>query len=271
MDDTPDEVRDGGPELAAQGLRAQLDSLDQKHLARLSGTLRHLIDHMAKRIEYAESRRASFATLAGAFVAAGVAILAIVNDMGASPVRLALILLAVGLLATASLVLIVWAQQTNPNYSFIREDTKLQRPWKWFYRDALPRKDDFDFKWWRRWEAKIHLKGKEAFDSQWAPFVERQFKLSDPVEDVLQDFRQLYLLHVNERYKNLFLTQVRRVLVWGFLASILAALITLAVAAFMENRGSVPSKDVSPTPTSVGISTPVGEWRPIRISSDHGS
>jgi hypothetical protein len=270
MDDAPDEVRDE-PELAAEGLKAQLDSLDPERLDRLSGTLRHLIDHMARRIEYAESRRASFATLAGALVAAGVAILAIVNNMGASPVRLALTLLAVGLLATASLVLIVWAQQTNPNYSFIREDTKFQRPWKWFYRDALLRDGDFDFKWMRRSEAKIHLKGKEAFDSQWAPFVERQFKLADPVEDVIQDFRQVYLLHVNERYKNLFLKQVRRVLVRGFLASILAALITLAVAAFLEERGSLPSNDVSPTPTAVGSSTPAGAWRPIRLSLDYGS
>lgn len=222
-------------EEATQRARSRLTKLDDGQIQHLSATLRHFIDHAAQRIEYAEHRRGAFATLAGGLIAASIALLAIIADANASPVRAALVALSIGFLSTAVVVLVAWSRQTNPPYGFIRTEAKSDRPWKWFYRDALTNSDLFKFEWWHKRDHQTNKSGGTEFPRQWPDYVERHLGLADIREDILQDLRQSYLLHVNERYKNLFLTQVKRLLVIGISASIILSVLTLAWAVAVDD------------------------------------
>ena len=241
------------PVRATEAISQQIHEMADDDAERLNDVLRHLIDHVARRIEYAESRRGAFATIAAGFIAAGIAVLAIVVRAPASATRLALVMLAAGLLVTGALVLSAWGQQTNPKYGFIRSDTKLKRPWKWFYRDALADSNAFGFKWYLSPDSDANQKGAREFDRQWGAFAETQLGLSNLKTDVMQNLKQVYLLHVNEQYKKLFLSQERRLIVWGLVVTVFAALLTGAVAGILEGRLGAPPRmlptSMSPSPS----------------------
>jgi len=204
---------------------------------------------MARRIEYAEARRGAIATLAGGMVAAGIALFAIVGGASPGRIRTALGVLAVGLLATAVVLLVAWGRQTNPPYGFIRTDP-THRPWKWFYRDALGDHKAFEYKWWLPKDTKVNKRPVDAFPDQWGPWVEREIGLADLRVDTLQNLRQTYLLHVNEKYKNLFLSQLRNVLIIGIVTSIAACLLAFTLGFGLPASHSAPTSG----PPSVSIS-----------------
>jgi hypothetical protein len=233
------------PDAATAEVERQLSSMAAADLERLNQSLLFRIEHMVRRIEYAESRRGAIATLAGGLLAAGIALFAILLDAPSGPVRVALGVLATSVLISAALTLVAWFRQTNPPYGFIRAD-KSRRPWKWFYRDALADHEAFTFDWWKRKDSPTNKGPIKAFEVQWGPFAKRELQLVDLKKDVLQNLQQVYLLHVNEKYKNRFLSQLRTVLLRGVIASILAFVITLAVAELVD-RDAEPGKP-QPTP-----------------------
>ena len=237
------------PDGATRAVERHLSGLGAADLERLNQSLLFRIEHMVRRIEYAESRRGAIATLAGGLLAAGIALFAILLDAPSGPVRVALGVLASAVLASAALTLVAWFRQTNPPYGFIRAD-KSRRPWKWFYRDALGDHEAFAFDWWRRKDSPTNTKPIKAFEVQWGPFAERELQLVDLQKDVLQNLQQVYLLHVNEKYKNRFLSQLRTVLLRGVVASLLAFFITLAIAAYVDRDAE--SGRPQPTPTVTG-------------------
>src|SRR5436309_12209642 len=124
-------------------------------------------------------------------------------------------------------------RQTNYKYPF----TQTTGTWKWFYRYALKDYSAFDAAW-HAFQTKARLaRGKRAFENQWDVFKAEQVKgLADPRTSAAQDLEQVYLLHVNERYKNLFLTQLRTTLNWGILAATVASLIMLPGARWVQHR-----------------------------------
>jgi hypothetical protein len=60
------------------------------------------------------------------------------------------------------------------------------------------------------WEKRLlHIKGLKKYAEK--------FLHENNVERLKIDIQQLYLLHVNEKYKNAFLSTLRRILFWGIL------------------------------------------------------
>ncbi len=204
-----------------------LEGLDDQQLNDLRQTLRHQIDHMAQRIEYTESRLSRLTLVAAAFVAAGVALLPVVLtqlDVFGAVFPLAVLTSSVILLGL--LVWYVYARQTNFPYPFV----EVAQTRKWFYHYAID-KAPFTTPWYKHPSPELRERGKTAYESQWKEFRENRVRdLADLRTDILQDLEQVFLLHVNERYKNLFLTHLRDLFKWGIPIILLLTFISLAVA-----------------------------------------
>jgi hypothetical protein len=198
--------------------------------------LRHMIDHMANRIHYTESRIGAFAVLGTAIFAAGVAVFsfAIGDTIKTEAIRHASIALSLGLVLTGLISLVVYARQTNYKYPF----TDVTKTWKWFYRNALSDSKKFSLSFldyiYRTEESTND--GKNAYNIQYAEFENTiKPKLMDESEHTKQDFQQIFVLHVNECYKNVFLTNIRRVINYGLILSIVISLSTFAIL-FLNNK-----------------------------------
>jgi hypothetical protein len=210
-------------------MEKRLKDLPDEDVSRFGAMLERFAMHMSSRIEYAESRRNTLATAAAAILAAGIAILPLTKDV--TPiVRVALDVLGVGFILVAVVVLAIYARQTNFSYGFIQPDVRF-RPWKWFYRDALSDYKAFRAPWHTFQRDKEKKATGAAYDDQWADFFSRYMDLAQPRVDALQNLRQVYLLHVNERYKNLFLSQLRNAFFRGLLVAVAASILALAAAA----------------------------------------
>jgi hypothetical protein len=179
------------PEAASERIEEWLSRADPRAVYRFSLTLERLIDHMARRIEYAEARRGGMGTLGGALLGAGVALLAVVRSFE-TPIEVGLGALAGALVLAALAVLIVYARQTNPKYGFIQPETRFRRPWKWFYRDALPDAQAFDFPIHTFQTRAQAQRGINAFDEQWPEFARRFSALINVRADAMQNLRQVY-------------------------------------------------------------------------------
>lgn len=254
------------PEAATAAIEEALRAGAPDELERLNQSLLFRIDHMVRRIEYAESRRGAIATLAGGLVAAGIALFALLLDAPAGPLRVALGVLASAMLLSAGGTLVAWFRQTNPPYGFIRAPAN-RRPWKWFYRDALADHSAFTFDWWKTKDSKANKTPIDAFQKQWGPFAQREMGLLNLRSDILQNLQQVYLLHVNEKYKNMFLSQVRSVLLRGVVLSVLAFFLAWGVAAYSDARSGsnthppgTPTATVSPASSGPSASaSPTGK------------
>jgi hypothetical protein len=241
-----------------------LSNITSDRIDDVEETLEHLIDHMAQRIEYAESRRSSVAALGGALLAGGLGLLPlIINLADYPPVRVALICVVIVWIIFGFLIWIIYARQTNFRYPF----TEVAKTPKWFYRYALEDYKQFNAPW-HTFQRKSELQqGKQAFDTQWIKFRDQQVQiLSDKQQNILQDLQQVYLLHVNERYKNLFLTQLRNVLFWGVCIGLIVGLLGFIAGLFLVSTGFVSKQQV----ISNGSLTIEASWRDIgqsRVSS----
>jgi hypothetical protein len=264
------------PEAATGEIERWLSAAHPRAVYRFSQMLERLADHMARRIEYAESRRGNMAAVGGALLGAGVASLAVVRAFR-TPIEFGLGALAGALILVSSAVLIVYARQTNPKYGFIQPQTRFQRPWKWFYRDALPDAASFTFPIHTLQTRTKAQEGIDAFDEQWPQFARRYVDLINVRTDAVQNLRQVYLLHVNERYKNLFLTQLRKVLVRGLIGAVLIGATTWIVALMIEVRRDEkedpglrgPRPRISapaPEPTITVVSPNTGPTSPLLLT-----
>jgi len=224
MASTEDRHRDDRAELA------YLERLNKDQLNELKVILRHVIDRRIEGIHYAESRRSAFATIGTAIFAASFALFAVVFYVSYRPLLIALTVMGIGTMVLGLVILVVYSLQTNFAYPF-KPATKT---WKWFYRDAIPNVGLFSVPWYARLGKKAANEQRVGYDSQLKQFKETQVGLIDPKVDVDQDVQQLFLLHVNERYKNLFLTQIRGIVYWGVIivgvlfVAVLLALVILS-------------------------------------------
>jgi hypothetical protein len=184
-------------------------------------------------IRYAESRLNSLALVSGGFIAAGIALLSIGIGESSDITRPTLIASALALLAVAVGLLVVYVRSTNPQYPFIDDRTDLKKArWKWFYWDALPEPLKFaNLSWSGRLRKAARLLEVNEVDRQWPIFRERLLDgLRDDEQNLEEDLRQLYTLHINERYKNAYLSKERSVLKLG-LAFVLLATASVGVTA----------------------------------------
>jgi hypothetical protein len=200
------------------------DGLTDSEVFRLQRLYTALIGHINPRIFYAETRRGSFATAGVAILASGVALLlgALSNQdsIHFRPAFWALLALAVGSMVTGVMVLLIYSGQTNFDYPF----KKATSTWKWFYRDAIPGTTRIPVPWHTIQLSQSRAAAEKVFSDEWEPFVNRYLDLTDIRVNALQDLQQVYVLHVNEFYKNKFLTQIRRVMTAGLIATAIATI-----------------------------------------------
>ncbi|MFL6728205.1 MAG: hypothetical protein ACJ8FS_17070 [Sphingomicrobium sp.] len=186
--------------------------------------LSEVIAAVAERIHYAEGRRTNFTVVAGALLAGGVAILTFIPDKRlGNALAYPALGASIGCIALGLLLLIVFARQTN-RYPW----TAATNTWKWFYRDALPDQKEFDWTWrdvLRPNEEKKRLQA--AFGKQLPLFEASVERLKDPKVSFSQDVQQLYVLHINDKFKNAHLSQLRTILSRGL---IVVAAISLGCA-----------------------------------------
>lgn len=204
-----------------------LARLSDEEVEELGEMLPALIEHRTGRIEYAESRRMNFAVFGGVLLAAGVAGLVQLAKGGYPffPTFLSLICFCGALIVLGGLVLALYARQTNWSYPF-KEGTST---WKWFYRDAVPETTKAREPWHLLPSADRHERSVSAVDEGRTPFLKRTLTLADSRVAVAQDLEQLYVLHWNDFYKNLFLTHLQKVVIWGLLSALGVGLLGLVV------------------------------------------
>lgn len=211
-----------------------IKSLSKDELEYLSLTLRELIAHRIAGINYAEGRRGQIAAIGGALAAVGIALLPFAGGVDWMPLKAVYYELSIATFILGVLMWIVYARQTNYDYPF---KTELAT-WKWFYHQALPDKAAFG-------PGLIRKRGKKhrefenlAYESQWSDFTRQARGLARREVDATQDLKQLYQLHVNERYKNLFLTRLRGLLVWGLSFVFFGAVLTFGIASAVDGASS---------------------------------
>jgi hypothetical protein len=185
--------------------------------------LANVLPAVAERIHYAEGRRTNFTVVAGALFAGGVAVLTFITDKNLGNFITYLALTAsIGSIGLGLLLLIVFARQTN-RYPW----TAATKTWKWFYRDALPNQAEFDPTWRDIFQPnKEKERLQNAFNDQLPKFESTIQNLTDNKTSLEQDVQQLYVLHINEKFKNTHLSQLRTILSKG------VTFIALASAAF---------------------------------------
>jgi hypothetical protein len=204
--------------------------LTDREVFRLQRVYSALIDHINPRIFYAETRRGSFAAAAVAILVSGAALLLGVlsneEKVAFRPAFWALLVIAGGFALTGAMVLLVYAGQTNFDYPF----KKATSTWKWFYRDAIPGVSRLSVPWHTIQSSASRAAGERLFEDEWSKFVQQYLTLADVRTNAAQDLQQLYVLHINEFYKNKFLTQIRKVMSAGlFFTGILSIMVLAGV------------------------------------------
>ncbi len=194
--------------------KAGTSILSDAAMARIQAEVAPVIQAVAERIHYAEGRRTNFTILAGGLIAAGVALLTFALSNAESHLaRWTTAAGAVCCVALGAAIILLYSSQTN-TYPW----TSATKTWKWFYRDALPSNEGFDFGWvdyFRMEKAKSRTKAE--YSRQISLFKNSMHRLKSDSENLDQDLEQLYVLHINEKYKNLHLTQLRKLTNWGIL------------------------------------------------------
>jgi hypothetical protein len=228
----------GGIAVAAEEIPEQVSRLRDDQIDGLAETLENLISHTTRRIEYAETRRTPFVVMAGALSAAGFTLATVAGSWSFLPGRLAGFFGGGVLFVTGAAIWVVHSRQTNFKYPFI----PTTKTWKWFYRDALPHSEGFRAPWHTIQSEAARRAGKDEFKKQWPGFIDRQVSgLVDKRLSLSQDIQQLYVLYVNERYKNLFLSTQRSILAIGLGIAVLAGILGLGAGALIGTDPDVHS------------------------------
>lgn len=166
-----------------------------------------LINHVDDRIHYTESRITRTITFAVTLIGVGMALFAASLRLNGLPFYLGLATTGLFIL-TGIITVIVHVLQINPKYPF----RALPNDWKWFYPRIIDENYGPSLFVWeckkKNYKKKLlHIKGLNEYAGK--------IINENPSERLKVDIQQLYLLHVNEKYKNSFLTSLRKVLILG--------------------------------------------------------
>ncbi|MGV0578099.1 hypothetical protein ABQE57_05950 [Mycolicibacterium elephantis] len=202
-------------------------SLSHDQLEHLRSSLHALIDKRIEGIHYAETRRSQLAAIGGALAPIGVALVPLALGTSIMPLRVGYLVLAGTLVILGAAVWWLFMRQTNYPYPWLAAVSN----WKWFYHGALTRKTDFGPDRWAWHSKQARIDEAAAAGQQWDAFKDQAKGLANEKVDATQDLKQLYLLHINERYKNLFLTDMRKLLARGLLISGIAAVLAAGITA----------------------------------------
>lgn len=180
-----------------------------------------LIEHVNNRIYYTETRLGRAVTFSITLIAVGIAFFASIIELNGLSFYLGIVSSGM-LIITGITCVLINAFQTNPRYPF----RKLTNDWKWFYPGIVESNykpnllmKESDEKYFNK--RLMHIKGLNKYAEK--------VMLETSIERVKIDIQQLYLLHVNEKYKNKFLNTLRSVLRIGITISLTAIIILFAV------------------------------------------
>jgi hypothetical protein len=197
------------------------DDLESSDLGRKIDEVNALIEHVNNRIHYTETRITRTVTFAVSLVAIGAALFSAVIRMNGWSFYLGMATSFLFII-TGGITSLIHVFQVNPNYPF----RALPNDWKWFY----PRIIDKDYKptafvsendeqFYKK--RKMHIAGLINYASKLLG--------ENDVERLKVDIQQLYLLHVNEKYKNCFLSTLRLCLICGLIITTLVLIGFLAI------------------------------------------
>lgn len=237
----------------------RIQDLSDAQLRYLSPTIRELIVRRIEGIHYAEGRRSQLMLIGGALAAVGVALLPLGTSSDVTSVRWACTSFSLLSIFVGASTWFVFVRQTNYRYPFI----DAAQTWKWFYHYALPDKNQFKGTLCSVLARRAPRSEKDAYRAQWERFRGQVEGLSDPRIDATQDLKQLYLLHVDERYKNRFLSQLRDTLKWGVLGIVLIPLVVFF--GIVVSDGSTDSGRISHAGILIESS-----WLPTGSVRSHG-
>ena len=254
-------------------LPSEIKSLTDEQVSKLRKETTQVIDKVVDRIHYAESRRGNFGTIGTASVAAGLTILtfalsqSIRFEFWVSTIVFGSLLLVFGLS-----IWVMFSLQTN-RYPF----TAATQAWKWHYRDALPNNTAFDLPWysylmpWKRLRTRV----QSEYAKQLPIFYKTHLlPLSDERLALWQDVQQLYILHINEKYKNLFLNHFRSFVPIAFVSATVLAVLSYFIAhqmhpaQFHQSRIENTNFVIEARWADIGapISDPVAESRELLVN-----
>lgn len=194
-----------------------------------------LIDHINGRIEYTESRITKMVTLSIALIGAGVALFgAILKTLDTVPFVFGIVPSGL-LIGTGLLAVLIHSRQINPRYPF----RGLRNDWKWFYPNIVSN-------WYRpnvmMSEDEVSLAEKKVMHVFGLTGYATKILNESPAERLRVDVQQLYLLHVNEKYKNTFLSHLRTILKNGLALVVIGLLLFLGLTTYYKiYREPVPS------------------------------
>jgi hypothetical protein len=168
-----------------------------------------LIEHVNQRIQYTETRITRTVTFAVTLIVVGMAFFAVSTKLDGAAFYLGICTTLLFIL-TGGVTALVHAMQVNPKYPF----RALLNDWKWFYPKIVDEKYrptpyviETENKYWEK--RLLHVDGLTKYAEK---------ILNENQNERLKiDIQQLYLLHVNEKYKNAFLSILRRILFLGLL------------------------------------------------------
>jgi len=196
-------------------------SLSDKDALDLAARCRELIFHIHQRIEYCEGRRGQFVIVSLSLLAAAVALFAatFLGSMNIGSLVLLMRLTALFLFLTSMITLILYSRQTNFKYPFI----EITKTWRWFYHYCVSEKYKPPFFHHETAEKQKEMQVLHLRDM--LTYSKKTLEIS-PKEELEQDLEQLFLVIVNEKYKNLQLTHLRKVISWGLGLSVLIGVAT---------------------------------------------
>lgn len=209
------------------------EQLNDSEMSAVREQIQQVMPAVTERIHYAEGRRSNFSAIAGAMLAGGIALVTVaIGHMDSMATRFGFAAAGLSSFVLGSLLLVVYGIQTN-RYPW----TSATKTWKWFYRDALPEEKAFDLPWtsYIRFGAHRHRVQSE-YARQLCLFRQTVARLADEGLSLEQDVEQLYVLHVNEKYKNMQLVHLRKITVGGFVASAAVVVLAVAVGYWCDNR-----------------------------------
>ena len=181
---------------------------------------RELIFHIHNRIEYAESRRSQVAAIALALLAGAIALfLTSVSDkLQAENWTLILRIAALALFTTSVATLVLYARQINFSYPFIG----VTKTWRWFYHYSVSKEYKPPFHSYEGDERRKKM--QELHLTNMVEYAKNTLKLTAK-DELEQDLEQLFLMIVNEKYKNAQLSHLRTVIFIGLLLTVLILIV----------------------------------------------
>lgn len=220
-----------------------------------------LIEHINQRINYTESRITRTVTFSVTLIAIGMAFFAVTTKLHGLSFYLGLITTGLFIL-TGGITSIIHTFQVNPKYPF----RALGNDWKWFYPNIVDEKYkpstivmEGESKYLEK--RLLHLEGLKKYA--------QKIMNENKIDRLKVDIQQLYLLHVNEKYKNCFLTSLRRVLTWGLLLTAIALIILFVTIAVEQAKSpgqvdkAVQVEQIKPSVDKVKSQTDQMKFSPI--------